>query len=64
VADIALELTVSESAAKKLLSRMYNKFALFDADRRRGRLAVEALRRGAVSVADLEAGASRDRDRQ
>ena len=54
VADIAAELTVSESAAKKLLSRMYNKFSLFDAERRRGRLAVEALRRGAVSVVDLE----------
>ena len=54
IADIAQELTVSESGAKKLLSRMYGKFGLFDADRRRGRLAVEALRCGAVSVADLE----------
>lgn len=60
VADIATELTVSESAAKKLLSRMYSKFDLFDSDRRRGRLAVEALRRGAVSVADLEADGGHD----
>ena len=54
VSAIAEELTVSESGAKKLLTRLYAKFALFDDDRRRGRLAVEALRRGAVSVADLE----------
>ncbi len=54
ISDIAEELTVSDSAAKKLLSRMYEKFSLFDGDRRRGRLVVEALRRGAVSAGDIE----------
>jgi hypothetical protein len=54
VAAIAEELTVSDSAAKKLLGRAYDKFGLAGPDRRRGRLALEALRRGAVSLADLE----------
>ncbi|MEY2425839.1 MAG: hypothetical protein QOI61_1411 [Actinomycetota bacterium] len=54
VGTIAAELVVSESAAKKLLGRCYDKFALEKTDRRRGRLAVEALRRGAVSLSDLD----------
>jgi DNA-binding NarL/FixJ family response regulator len=52
-AQIAAELVVSESAVKKLLGRTYDKFGLVDDDRRRGRLASEALRRGAVSLSDL-----------
>jgi hypothetical protein len=54
VAEIAARLTVSESAAKKLLGRCYDKFGLVGQDRRRGRLAMEALRRGAVSLADID----------
>jgi predicted component of type VI protein secretion system len=54
VSAIAADLTVSDSAAKKLLGRCYDKFALDGPDRRRGKLALEALRRGAVSLADLE----------
>jgi hypothetical protein len=54
VRAIADELVVSESAVKKLLSRCYDKFALDDAERRRGRLALEAIRRGAVSLNDVK----------
>ena len=50
---MAEELVVSESAVKKLLGRTFDKFGLQDDARRRPRLAVEALRRGAVSLADL-----------
>lgn len=57
VTQVAAELTVTDSAAKKLLTRLYDKFELYDTDRRRGRLVVEALERGAVSSADV-AGAS------
>jgi pSer/pThr/pTyr-binding forkhead associated (FHA) protein len=54
VSAIAAELVVSESAAKKLLARTYDKFSLTGGERRRGRLVAEALRSGAVSVADLD----------
>jgi pSer/pThr/pTyr-binding forkhead associated (FHA) protein len=56
ITTIAEELIVSESAVKKLLARVYDKFALTGPDRRRGRLVAEALRRGAVSMADLTRG--------
>lgn len=54
VAQIAAELTVTDSAAKKLLTRLYDKFGLFDVDRRRGRLVVEALECAAISAGDLK----------
>ena len=54
IGEIAEQLTVSDSAAKKLLGRAYDKFSLTGPDRRRGKLALEALRRGAVSLADLD----------
>jgi hypothetical protein len=57
ISDVAVELVVSDSAAKKLVVRAYDKFGLSGEDRRRGRLVAEALRRGAVSRADLESGA-------
>jgi DNA-binding CsgD family transcriptional regulator len=47
VKQIAAALFVSESAVKKLLGRLYDKFDLEGDDRRRGRLASEALARGA-----------------
>jgi pSer/pThr/pTyr-binding forkhead associated (FHA) protein len=56
ITDVAAELVVSESAVKKLLARAYDKFGLTGPDRRRGRLVAEALRRGAVSMADLTRG--------
>lgn len=53
VTEVAAELTVSTSAAKKLVTRLYDKFDLYDTERRRGRLVVEAIRRGAVSAGDV-----------
>jgi pSer/pThr/pTyr-binding forkhead associated (FHA) protein len=48
VREMATELTVSESAVKKGLGRLYSKFELHDRDRRRGRLAIAAIRAGLV----------------
>jgi hypothetical protein len=53
VRAIADELVVSESAVKKLLGRCYDKYGLGGPQRRRGQLALEAIRRGGVSLADL-----------
>jgi hypothetical protein len=49
VREVAAALVVSESAAKKLLGRLYDKFNLHGEDRRRGRLVAEAISRGAVT---------------
>lgn len=58
VREMAKELVVSESAVKKHITNLYDKFGLHDpADRRRGRLAGEAIRRGAISLSDLRAAA-------
>jgi DNA-binding CsgD family transcriptional regulator len=52
--QIAADLVVTESAVKKHLLRIYDKFELYEAaDRRRGRVAHEAIQRGAVRLADL-----------
>ena len=52
--DVAAALFVSEAAVKQHLLRLYDKFGLLnDGERRRARLANEAVRRGAVSIADL-----------
>ena len=54
VREMAAELVLTESAVKKHLIRLYDKFGLHDeGERRRGRLANEAIRRGAVSLGDL-----------
>lgn len=54
--DIAAALVVSEAAVKQHLSNLYDKFGIFTGtDRRRVRLANEALRRGAVSLAEVRA---------
>lgn len=58
-ATIAAELVVTESAVKKLLARASDKLDLLQGDRRRARLAAEALRLGVVTPADLDRG-SRD----
>ncbi|MDA8185121.1 MAG: FHA domain-containing protein [Actinomycetota bacterium] len=57
VREMAGVLMVSEAAVKQHLSHLYDKFSLYDAsERRRVRLANEALARGAVSVADVGDG--------
>jgi hypothetical protein len=51
---IASELVISESAVKKHLGRLYDKFEIHDPnERRRGRLAAEAIGRGAVGLSDV-----------
>jgi hypothetical protein len=53
---IAAALVVTDDAVKKHLARLYDKFGIIDSEeRRRVRLANDALRRGAVSVTDLQA---------
>jgi DNA-binding NarL/FixJ family response regulator len=51
--QIAATLSVSEAAIKQHLLHLYDKFEIHEGDRRRVRLANEALRRGAVSLADV-----------
>ena len=52
--EIAKALAVSEPAVKQHLLRLYDKFGIYeDGDRRRVRLANEALRRGAVTLAEV-----------
>lgn len=52
---IATELVISESAVKKHLQRLYDKFEIHDTDERhRGRLVSEAIRRGAVNAGDVK----------
>jgi DNA-binding CsgD family transcriptional regulator len=51
---VAARLAVSEAAVKQHLLHLYDKFGIYGSgDRRRVRLANEALRRGAVSLADV-----------
>ena len=51
--QIASELVVTEAAVKQHLSRLYDKFGIFEQEGRRTRLANEAIRRGAVSTAEI-----------
>jgi DNA-binding transcriptional ArsR family regulator len=52
--DIAKALSVSEPAVKQHLLRLYDKFGIHEGgERRRVRLANEALRRGAVTLAEV-----------
>lgn len=56
--QIAKKLVVTEAAVKQHLASLYDKFGIHDAEeRRRVRLANEAIRRGAVSAADLKSSA-------
>ena len=50
---MAAELAVSEAAVKQHLLNLYDKFAIYGVDNRRLELANQAVRRGAVSIADL-----------
>jgi pSer/pThr/pTyr-binding forkhead associated (FHA) protein len=51
--QIASELVVTEAAVKQHLSRLYDKFGIFEQEGRRARLANEAIQRGAVSTAEI-----------
>lgn len=51
--QIANELVVTEAAVKQHLSRLYDKFEIFEQEGRRARLANEAIRRGAVNTAEI-----------
>ena len=52
--EIAKALSVSEAAVKQHLLRLYDKFGIYEGgDRRRVRLANEALRRGAITLAEV-----------
>jgi DNA-binding CsgD family transcriptional regulator len=53
VRAIAERLVVTDGAVKHHLGNLYGKFGVLDIERRRTRLANEAIRRGAVSIADL-----------
>jgi DNA-binding CsgD family transcriptional regulator len=54
VREIAEALVVTESAVKKHIGRLYDKFGLSaEGERRRGRLAAEAIRSGAISTIDI-----------
>lgn len=54
VREMAAALVVTEAAVKQHLLHLYDKFGLYDeTPSRRARLANEAIRRGAVSVAEL-----------
>jgi hypothetical protein len=57
IREIARALFVTDAAVKQHLTRMYEKFGIRDDDgeRRRVRLANEAIRRGVVTPADLRA---------
>ena len=61
VKDIAKELFVTDAAVKQHLEHMYDKFGLRDeSENRRVRLANEAIRRGAVSIAELRSGSEQE----
>lgn len=61
IREIADALVVSEAAVKQHLMHLYDKFGVHGgAERRRVRLANEALRRGAVTIAGLRQAVARD----
>jgi DNA-binding CsgD family transcriptional regulator len=61
IREIAEALVVSEAAVKQHLAHLYGKFGVHDGgERRRVRLANEALRRGAVTIASLRQAAAGD----
>jgi pSer/pThr/pTyr-binding forkhead associated (FHA) protein len=60
VKDVAKELYVTDAAIKQHLDNLYRKFGLYDeGESKRVRLANEAIRRGAVSIAELRGGRER-----
>jgi DNA-binding CsgD family transcriptional regulator len=64
IREIAEALVVSDAAVKQHLAHLYDKFGIHGGgDRRRVQLANEALRRGAVTIADLRQAGVRDGQR-
>jgi predicted component of type VI protein secretion system len=62
--QIAAALTISDAAVKQHLWRLYDKFGLTEPEARtRARLANDALRRGAITLAELRAAAGSARGR-
>jgi DNA-binding CsgD family transcriptional regulator len=55
IREIAESLFVTEAAVKQHLGRLYDKFDIHEGRDRRVHLANEAIRRGAVTMAELEA---------
>jgi predicted component of type VI protein secretion system len=61
IREIANALVVTEAAVKQHLTHLYDKFGISEGgERRRVRLANEALRRGAVTIAALREAAAED----
>jgi DNA-binding CsgD family transcriptional regulator len=61
IREVADALVVTEAAVKQHLAHLYDKFGISEGgERRRVRLANEALRRGAVTIATLREAAARD----
>jgi DNA-binding CsgD family transcriptional regulator len=61
IREIADALVVSEAAVKQHLGHLYDKFGIHGGgERRRVQLANEALRRGAVTIAQLREAGARD----
>jgi DNA-binding CsgD family transcriptional regulator len=64
ISEIADALVVSEAAVKQHLAHLYDKFGIHGGgERRRVRLANEALRRGAVTIAELREADARNAKR-
>ncbi|HEV8166424.1 MAG TPA: FHA domain-containing protein [Actinomycetota bacterium] len=64
IREIADALVITEAAVKQHLAHLYDKFAIHGGgERRRVQLANEALRRGAVTIAELRQAAARDAKR-
>ena len=59
IRQIARELVVSDAAVKQHMLHLFDKFGVWEGERRRARLANDAIRRGAVSLADLRGQATR-----
>lgn len=55
VRHLAATFVVSEAAVKSILNGLYDKFGIYDPGDRRVRLANEAVRRRAITIADLRA---------
>jgi DNA-binding transcriptional ArsR family regulator len=53
IRQIAAQLVVTEAAVKQHLSRLYDKFGIYEQEGRRTRLANEAIRRGSVNTAEI-----------
>jgi DNA-binding NarL/FixJ family response regulator len=59
--EMATTLVVTEAAVQQHLLRLYDKFGVSgDGERRRTKLANEALRRGAITLAEVRAAAPKD----